>query len=83
MEPDHLRDDLRAEVALILLETEEGKLIEIYEARALKFYTVRIIMNLIQSKTSKFYKTYRMPIVELDVNKSYDARHRIPVANHK
>jgi hypothetical protein len=65
MEPDHLRDDLKAEVTLILLETEEGKLIEIYEARALKFYTVRIIMNLIQSKTSLFYKRYRQQVAEL------------------
>lgn len=83
MEPEHLRDDLRAEVVLILLETDERKLAEIHAAGALKFYTVRIIINLIQSKSSPFYKTYRMPIVELDVNKSYDARHRTPVVNHK
>ena len=76
MEPDHLRDDLKAEVALILLETEERKLLEIHAAGALKFYTVRIILNLIQSKSSPFYKKYRLPIIELDTNKSYDARHR-------
>jgi hypothetical protein len=65
MEPDHLRDDLRAEVALILLETDEKKLIEIHQGGGLKFYTVRIIMNLIQSKTSLFYKLYRQQVVEI------------------
>lgn len=65
MEPDHLRDDLRAEVALILLETDERKLIEIHKNGGLKFYTVRIIMNLIQSKTSMFYKLYRQQVAEI------------------
>ena len=65
MEPDHLRDDLRAEVALILLETDEKKLIEIHQGGGLRFYTVRIIMNLIQSKTSLFYKLYRQQVVEI------------------
>jgi hypothetical protein len=83
MEPDHLRDDLRAEVALILLETDEKKLQEIHQGGGLRYYTVRIIMNLIQSKTSPFYKTYRMLFSELDVNKQYDARYRTPVVNHK
>jgi hypothetical protein len=76
MEPEHLRDDLRAEVMLILLETDERKLLDIHANGGLKFYTVRIILNLIQSKTSSFYKKYRLPIIELDTNKSYDARHR-------
>lgn len=65
MEPDHLRDDLRAEVALILLETDERKLVEIHKNGGLKFYTVRIIMNLIQSKTSMFYKLYRQQVAEI------------------
>lgn len=65
MEPAHLRDDLRAEVALILLETDERRLIEIHSSGGLKFYTVRIIINLIQSKTSLFYKRYRQQVVEL------------------
>jgi DNA-directed RNA polymerase specialized sigma24 family protein len=65
MEPEHLRDDLRAEVALILLETDTDKLLAIHDAGALKYYAVRIIMNLIQSKTSKFYKQYRQQLVEL------------------
>jgi hypothetical protein len=67
MEPEHLRDDLRAEVVLILLETDERKLVSIHESgpNGLKFYTVRIILNLIQSKTSLFYKRYRQQVAEL------------------
>jgi hypothetical protein len=81
MEPEHLRDDLRAEVALILLETDERKLIDIYMGGGLRYYTVRIILNLIQSKTSSFYKKYRLPVIELDINKTYDARHRNATAH--
>ncbi len=65
MEPDHLRDDLRAEVALILLETEERRLVEMHANGGLRYYTVRIIINLIMSKTSLFYKRYRQQLVEL------------------
>lgn len=64
MEPEHLRDDLRSEVILILLETRAEKLLDIYQKGALKFYTVRIILNLIQSTRSDFYKRYRQPISE-------------------
>lgn len=60
MEPEHLRDDLKAEVMLILLETDDEKLKGLHKKNELKFYTVRIILNLIQSKTSPFYKKYRM-----------------------
>jgi hypothetical protein len=65
MEPEHLRDDLRAEVVLILLETDERKLIDIHANGGLRYYTVRIIINLIQSKTSLFYKQYRQQVAEL------------------
>ncbi len=65
MEPEHLRDDLRAEVILILLEKDETELKDIHAKGVLKFYTVRIIINLIQSKTSVFYKRYRQPLAEL------------------
>lgn len=65
MEPEHLRDDLRAEVALILLETDERKLIEMHANGGLKYYTVRIIINSILSKSSPFYKRYRRQLAEL------------------
>lgn len=72
MEPEHLRDDLRAEVVLILLETEEQRLLAIHTAGALKYYTVRIIINLIQSKTSRFYKLYRQQLNEINDRIAYE-----------
>ena len=75
-EPEHLRDDLRAEVMLILLETSEEKIKALHEKDELKYYAVRIILNLIQSKTSSFFKKYRQSLVELDINVHYDAKHR-------
>lgn len=65
MEPEHLRDDLRAEVILILLETDEARIRVMHAKKELKFYTVRIIINLIQSKTSLFYKRYRQQLAEI------------------
>lgn len=83
MEPEHLRDDLKAEVTLILLETDEQRLLSIYSngPNALKYYTVRIIINLIQSKTSLFYKKYRSYFVEIDPNYNYDVRYRNATVN--
>lgn len=65
MEPDHLRDDLRAEVMLILLEMPEDKIKLLYYENALRYYTVRIILNLIRSNTSRFYKMYRQQLAEI------------------
>jgi hypothetical protein len=67
MEPEHLRDDLRSEVILILLESPEEKIRQMHErgGQELKYYTVRVILNLIQSKTSKFYKQYRQQLIEI------------------
>lgn len=62
MEPDHLRDDLRAEVTLVLLEIPDEKFATI---RNLKYYTARTIVQLIQSNTSPFYKKYRQPIANI------------------
>ena len=81
MEPEHLRDDLRAEVVLILLETDETKIRQLHEKGELKFYTVRIILNLIKSKTSAFFKKYRQLTVEIDINVLYDAKHRGSIAH--
>lgn len=83
MQPEHLQDDLKAEVALILCEHSDEKIISIHESSplSLKYYTVRIILNLIQSKTSPFYKKYRTPITEFtdsheqaDVEDDFNAR---------
>lgn len=72
MEPEHLRDDLKAEVILILLEIDESKLIEIYSKRALNFFTARIIMNQFFSTTSPFYKKYRQEMSEINDRFAYE-----------
>lgn len=59
MKPEYLQDELRAEVALILCEKPEDQIIELWRLEKLKFYTVRIIINLIQSNSSPFYKKFR------------------------
>lgn len=64
MDPDHLRDDLRSEVMLILCEKSEDEIISLQAEGRLRFYTVRIILNLIQSSTSPFYKKYRQQHAE-------------------
>jgi len=59
MHPIELQDDLKSEVFLILCEMPETKLIDLYDKKQLRFYLVRIMLNLIQSTDKKFYQKYR------------------------
>jgi hypothetical protein len=59
MHPIELQDDLKAEVFLILCEMPETKLIDLYDKKQLRFYLVRIMLNLVQSTDKKFYQKYR------------------------
>ena len=63
IEPDYLRDDLKAEVLLIVCEIEESKLIGLNERKELNFFVARIIFNQIKSNTSPFYKKFRSPVI--------------------
>lgn len=67
MKPEHLQDDLKGEVMLILCEMEEGKLMDLHYKGVLRFYTVRTILNLIQSTTSPFYKKFRLKSYDLGI----------------
>ena len=51
-----MRDDLRQDVILALLETPDEQFEQI---RNVEHYAVRIILNLIQSSTSPFYNKFR------------------------
>ena len=62
MQPEELQDDLRSELFKVLCEMEEEKLIDMHKRNVLKFYLVRTMINMIQSKTSQFYKLYRKPL---------------------
>jgi len=59
MHPEELRYDLKAEVFLVLCEMEDDKLVGLFERNELKFYIVRIMLNMIKSDRSTFYKNYR------------------------
>lgn len=59
MEPDYLREDLKQEVILIICELPEEKLFQLYNDKALEFFTVKVILNQIKSNTSPFAKKYR------------------------
>ena len=59
MHPEELQYDLKAEVFLVRCEMNEDKLIGMYERNELKFYIVRIMLNMIKSDRSNFYKSYR------------------------
>ncbi len=66
MEPDYLREDLKAEVISIVCEWPEEKILKLHEDKALEFYVVRVILNQIQSKTSPFFRKYRNFFVQFD-----------------
>lgn len=63
MEPDHLREDLRQEVILVICELSDERIYQLNKDGALEFFTVRVILNQIKSKTSPFYKKYRNTIL--------------------
>jgi hypothetical protein len=59
MQPEQLQEDLRQEVILIVCELPEEKIIGLHQRKELEFFTVRIILNQVRSKTSPFAKKYR------------------------
>src|SRR6478736_1669941 len=63
----HLQDDLKAELALALLETDPEKIVLLFNRDSLRFYAVRIIINM-TSTTGSFYKKHRRGWVDTDLN---------------
>ncbi|MFY7938755.1 MAG: hypothetical protein ACOVOQ_15360 [Flavobacterium sp.] len=66
-DPIELRDDLKSELFMVLVEIEESQLIDMYNRKVLKFFMVRTILNMIKSDRSTFYNRYRN-FVEFDAN---------------
>lgn len=62
-----LREDLKGELSLILLETDPVRIVTLYKNKQLKFYVVRIILNSL-SKYSPLYKKYRFMYNEFEDN---------------
>lgn len=61
-------DDLKQEIAIILLEYDEKKIIEMYEKKQLKYFIVQIIKYQYFSNTSPYYKKYKKYYSILDGN---------------
>ena len=59
VDPEHLRDDLRQEMALALLSIPEEKISEIWASNGLIGFSIKIITNMAFSSTSPFYKKFR------------------------
>lgn len=59
MNPEHLREDLKQELFLVLCEKSDTFIEDLHKKNQLKFYATRIILNMIASNTSPFYKKFR------------------------
>lgn len=68
MQPEYLRDDLRAEVILVVCEWSDEKVVKLYSEGVLEFYVVRVILNTIKSNTSPFAKKYRQQLLEYNTD---------------
>jgi len=69
MKPVELQEDLKSEVFLILAELDQQKLVDLYDRKQLRFYIVRIMLNLVQSTDKKFYRKYRDFVEWVEVEK--------------
>lgn len=65
-------NDLVQEVALILLEYDQGKLADVIAKGGLKFFVTRIMMNQYFSKTSTYHYKFRRFNQLLDANKTIE-----------
>lgn len=65
MQPEHLQDDLKAEVITVLCELNEEKIQRLHNDKSLGFYAVRIILNMVRNKEHPFQKKFRSVHIEL------------------
>jgi hypothetical protein len=66
MEPVELRADLKSEVLLIIMEKSTELITKLHKNNQLEFFAIRIMLNQIKSKTSPFYRKFRIQHDELD-----------------
>jgi len=78
MKPEYLRDDLKAEVILVICELDETKLKGLYDRGELNFYVARVILNMIKSTSSSFYRKYRKTTVEYNHNEELESDKHLP-----
>jgi hypothetical protein len=59
IKPKELQDDLKQEVALVLLTKDCGQIKRLYDANELLQYSLKIIWNLGTSKQTRFYRMFK------------------------
>jgi len=59
IKPIELQDDLKQEVALILLDKDCEQIERLYQANELLQYSLKIVWNLGTSKTTRFYRMFK------------------------
>ena len=74
MHPIELQEDLKSELFLILAEMSELKLITLYENKQLRFYVVRVMLNLVRSTDKKFFAKYRNFVEYQPIEKAEDSQ---------
>jgi hypothetical protein len=62
MQPEHLREEIKQELFLSLCEMPDQKIIGLHLSGGLKFFVTRVLLNMVQSSTSPFFKKYRRMI---------------------
>lgn len=70
MRPVNLQDDLKAEVLLIMAEVSEDKLVALGDK--VSHFAVGVTIRQVKSKTSAFYKKYRVEHPEITDCETYD-----------
>ena len=68
IEPIDLRDDLKQELAVILLSMPEEKIIKIWASNELLWFSIKIITNMAFSSTSAFYRKFKKKEYEKAIN---------------
>jgi hypothetical protein len=73
LDPPELREDLRQEFAVILLDYSCEKLIEAKENGKIVYLAIRILLNMATGTNGYFYRTYRRNrvIEDHEYNKTY------------
>lgn len=72
IKPEHLQEDLKQEVILVICELSEEKIQGLHLRKELEFYTVRVILNMIKNPKNQFAKKFRNNHNELTNNEIAD-----------
>lgn len=75
MKPEHLQDDLKAEIFVVICEMTDERLFDIHERGFLKFFIVRTMLNMIKSDRSTFFNKFRLMCNEInETNETNDVQ---------